>query len=93
MTVKWHAQNATLLHLLQAYEALEDRVREGDASTSGGGPKVVERQWLRVHVDLSLADSLDEDPLVRCALGLRSSPVSFRDTPRPYSSSEIFDMG
>ncbi|CAL8470435.1 g9977 [Coccomyxa elongata] len=52
----------------EAYEALEDRVREGDASTSGGGPKVVERQWLRVHVDLSLADSLDEDPLVRRAV-------------------------
>ncbi|BDA44475.1 hypothetical protein COCOBI_05-6620 [Coccomyxa sp. Obi] len=52
----------------EAYEALEDRVREGDASTSGGGPKVVERQWLRVHVDLSLADSLDEDPLIRRAV-------------------------
>ena len=57
---------------LQAYEALEERVREADASTSSqaeAGPKVIERQWLQVHVDLSLADSLDENPLVRCVGG------------------------
>jgi hypothetical protein len=45
-------------------------VRVADASTSEAqtGPKVIERQWLRVHVDLSLADSLDnnDNPLVRC---------------------------
>ena len=56
-----------VVHLLQAYEALEERIREGDASTSGGGPKVVERQWLRVHVDLCLADSMDEIPRLGCA--------------------------
>ncbi|EIE27085.1 hypothetical protein COCSUDRAFT_55107 [Coccomyxa subellipsoidea C-169] len=58
----------------EAYEALEDRLRAADAASASAqaaaGPKVVERQWLRVHVDLSLADSLtdDENPLVRRAV-------------------------
>lgn len=48
----------------EVYELLEERLRDG---TSGASPKVVEQQWLRVHVDLSLADSLDENPLTRSA--------------------------
>ncbi len=48
----------------EVYEMLEEHWRNG---TLGASPKVVERQWLRVHVDLSLADSLDETPLARSA--------------------------
>lgn len=63
-------------------------MRAADAASASAqaaaGPKVVERQWLRVHVDLSLADSLtdDENPLVRCVCSSGRLLLTIPRTPR-----------
>ena len=39
----------------QVFELLDEDIR-GGASNSSTAPKIVERQWRQVYVDLSLAD-------------------------------------
>ena len=40
---------------LQVFEQLDEDLRGGPGSASQA-PKIVERQWRQLHVDLSLAD-------------------------------------
>ena len=43
-------------HMLQAFEMLDEDMRERSSEAAPAAPKIVERQWRQVHVDLSLAD-------------------------------------